>query len=153
MLRLAALLVIVMLAAPVAWAGFDDGVAAYDQGDFAAAVAEWTPLAEAGDVRAQYRLGRMFEKGEGVARDDVRAAAWYLAAAQRGETDAQVDLGILYAEGRGVAKDPAEAYMWWEIAELHGNTMGGAMQVLIERGMSLADTDEAKRRAEAWEPK
>ncbi len=37
------------LTAP-AWAGFDEGWAAYNRGDYATALREWRPLAEQGDA-------------------------------------------------------------------------------------------------------
>ena len=40
-----------------AWAAdYYKGVAAYDAGDYATALAEWKPLAEQGDADAQYIL-------------------------------------------------------------------------------------------------
>ncbi len=40
-------------------------------------------LAETGDAKAQFNLGRMYAKGEGVAENDVQAYKWWnLAAAQ-----------------------------------------------------------------------
>ena len=38
-------------------AGFQAGVAAAQKGDYAAALREWTPLAEQGDAEAQNNLG------------------------------------------------------------------------------------------------
>ena len=47
---------------------FNKGVAAYESGDFATALREWRPLAEQGVADAQYNLGVMYDKGEGVHR-------------------------------------------------------------------------------------
>ncbi len=55
----------VSLAAP-AWAGFDEGMAAYKRGDYETAIQEWKPLAKQGVADAQYNLGVMY--GEGLAR-------------------------------------------------------------------------------------
>jgi len=79
------LAVVAVLAAPAALAGFDDGVAAYDRGDYAVAFEAWQPLAEQGDVRAQYRLGRLYETGDGVAQDDAQALRWFNAAGAQGD--------------------------------------------------------------------
>ena len=35
-----------------AWAGFDEGMAAYERGDFATALEQWQPLANQGDAGA-----------------------------------------------------------------------------------------------------
>ena len=60
------------------------GSVAYNAGDYATALAEWTPLAEAGDVRAQYGLGRMYADGDGVEQDDKKAEKWRSLAARSG---------------------------------------------------------------------
>ena len=40
------------------------GWQAYQRGDFATAIAEWTPLAESGDAQAQYNLGVTYSQVE-----------------------------------------------------------------------------------------
>ena len=60
MKRLAlALALLVSLAAP-AWAGFDEGTAAYARGDYATAFREFKTPAEEGDAHAQNNLGFMY---------------------------------------------------------------------------------------------
>ena len=54
-------------------------------------------LADQGDVNAQYELGRMFENGQSVAKNDQLAVAWYRKAAEQGHAEAQASLGVLYA--------------------------------------------------------
>ncbi len=39
-----------------AWAGFDEGEAAYQRGDYATALREWRPLAGQGHAEAQFKL-------------------------------------------------------------------------------------------------
>ncbi len=53
-------------------AGFDEGWAAYQRGDYATALEEWLPLANSGNANAQYNLGIMYANGTGVAQDDPR---------------------------------------------------------------------------------
>ena len=68
-----------------AWAGFEEGQAAYERGDYAAALREWRSLAERDkDVRAQLKLARMYRRGEGVTQDQAAAVEWYTKAAERG---------------------------------------------------------------------
>ena len=57
------------LSSPVAAQDFQKGLAAAQAGDFATALQEWKPLAEAGDVDAQYNLGIMYDNGDGVPQD------------------------------------------------------------------------------------
>ena len=94
-------------------ADFQVGLEAYDRGDYAAALREWRPLAEGGEAAAQYRLGVMYDDGEGVLEDDREAARWYRRAAEQGYAAAQLDLGLMYAVGRGVDEDDREAAYWY----------------------------------------
>jgi len=57
MRRIAATLAVVvalLFSAGSAWADFDDGLAAYERGDYSTAFLEWRPLAEQGLAQAQY---------------------------------------------------------------------------------------------------
>ncbi len=77
-----AVALLVSLTAP-AWAGFDEGVAAYDRGDYAADSREFKPLAEQGFAVARGSLGVMYANGVIVPQDLVQAHLWFnLAAAQ-----------------------------------------------------------------------
>ena len=51
------------LSSPVAAQDFQKGFAAYNAGDYATALQEWKPLAEAGNVVAQNNLGLMDKNG------------------------------------------------------------------------------------------
>ena len=71
----------------VCWsADFQKGLAAYEKGDYATALKEWTPLAEQGDADAQSNLGFMYDNGEGVPQDYVRAHMWVNLGASNGVT-------------------------------------------------------------------
>ena len=48
---------------------FEKGFAAAQKDDYAAALREFRPLAEQGDVAAQYNLGVMYYSGQGVTQD------------------------------------------------------------------------------------
>ncbi len=83
-------------------------------------VAELRSKAEQGDASAQFKLGVMYEAGEGVTKDPKEAVKWYRMAAEQGNTLAQYNLGVMYATGAGVAKDPAEAVKWYRTAAEQG---------------------------------
>jgi len=77
------------LASGMAFAGpLEDGVAAYTRADYAAAMRLLKPLAEKGNSDAQYLLGGMYHKGQGVSEDKVRAYLYYDLAARAGDEDA-----------------------------------------------------------------
>jgi len=67
--------------------------------------------AEQGDPYAQFNLGLLYKKGDGVARDDALAATWLRLAAKQGLAFAQNHLGAMYYNGRGVEQDDHEAFI------------------------------------------
>ena len=90
-------LAVLLGSAGMSWsADFQKGYTAYQSGDYATALREWTPLAEQGDVDAQYNLGWMYAKGKGVPQDDKTAVKWYRLAAKQGLADAQYNLKWMY---------------------------------------------------------
>ncbi len=103
------------LTAP-AWAGVDEGVAAYKRGDYATALREFRPLAERGDAKAQYGLGVMYLNGQGVPQDSAEVVKWHRKAAEQGYAKAQYNLGFMYINGLGVPRDYAEAAKWYRKA-------------------------------------
>ena len=118
-----AALVGVLVSGPVslAVAGFDEGVAAYERGDYATAVKEFRAVAEQGAPDAQYNLGFMYEDGTGVVQDYKEAVKWYRKAADRGHTSAQYNLGFMYDGGKGVVQDYKEAIKWYRTAAEQGH--------------------------------
>jgi TPR repeat protein len=77
--------------------------AAENAGDYERALVEYERAD--GIPFAQYRLGRMYEKGLGTTQDDAQAAHWYRAASDAGYLPAQIALANLYDQGRGVSQD------------------------------------------------
>ena len=76
-----------------AFAGpWEDGMAAYNRGDYTPAIQLFRPLAAKGNAKAQHLIGVMYHKGEGVARSSVRAFAWFSLAAAHGDSDAKAKL-------------------------------------------------------------
>src|SRR5438046_987324 len=87
------------------------GAAAYKRGDYATALSIFRPLAEQGNVTAQFDLGVMYANGHGVVQDHVEALSWYRLAADQRDPDAQNNIGELYLFGLGVPQDKVRAYM------------------------------------------
>jgi hypothetical protein len=111
------------------WGGdVDKGLAAYESGDFATALQEWVPLAEQGDAGAQFMLGAMYEKGDGVPQDSQISVKWYTLAAEQGHHPAQTNLGTMYRKGDGVPQDYEIAVKWYTLAAEQGNA---AAQTLL----------------------
>ena len=64
-----------LLSASGAQAGpWEDGMAAYNRGDYLPAIRLFRPLAENGNRKAQNVIGAMYSKGEGVQRNLQRFA-------------------------------------------------------------------------------
>ena len=97
------LAVVFLAVAPWARAGLQEGIDAYDRGDYQAALKEFRPLK--GDKRAQFLMGVMYEQGHGVPRDDKAASGWYRKAAEQGDAEAQYNLGRMYDLGQGVPQN------------------------------------------------
>ncbi|WP_066699157.1 SPOR domain-containing protein [Sphingobium amiense] len=90
------LMVTAMLAtAAPALADVKAGVDAWQQGDYARAIAQWRPLAEAGDPDAQFNLGQAYKLGRGVQPDFDAALDWYRKAQRQGHLRAEDNLGLL----------------------------------------------------------
>lgn len=106
---ISSLATLILAISSTARAGMEEGVAAYTNRDYSAALQEFMPLAEAGKSLAQVYVGMMYQKGDGVVEDHRLAAAWYMKAALQGEPLAQYALGRLYYLGDGIEKDYASA--------------------------------------------
>jgi TPR repeat protein len=76
-----------------AFAGpWEDGMAAYNRGDYVPAVQVFRAMAAQGNAEAQMFLGVMYRKGRGVTRSSQRAFVWFARAAARGNTQAKTEL-------------------------------------------------------------
>ena len=103
------------------WTILGGGYQSYLKGDYDAAYEEWLPLAELGDIEAQFNLGVMYDEGAGVDKDLAVAADWYLKAADQGFVDAQSNLGMMYLHGHGVPCDYKKASTWFRKAASQGD--------------------------------
>jgi TPR repeat protein len=121
LLILPVLLLTLLVGNPAFSADYQKGLTAYESGDYATALREWTPLAEQGYADAQSNLGAMYEKGLGVPQDFKTAVKWYTLAAEQGYASAQSNLGLMYAKGQGVIQDYVRAHMWFNIAASSGH--------------------------------
>ena len=93
-------------------ADYEAGVNAYYRQDYEAALREFKTVAAAGDENAQYNVGLMYLKGQGVPENPEEAWRWFQRAAMQGQVDAQSFLGALYADGQGVHQDYTLAAYW-----------------------------------------
>ena len=143
-------LLLSLLSSPGWSADYDKGVTAFENGDFATALREWTPLAEQGDARARFALGVMYRDGKGVLQDYKTAVNWFTRAAEQGHVLAQRHLGWLYRDGKGVLQDNIYAHMWLSISALPPHDPDGYMQEnidIVAGKMTSAEISAAEKRA------
>ena len=84
------LFVVAVLASPFSLAGVDEGMAAFDRGEYDVALREIQPAALAGQPRAQYHHGVIRESRSVPGVTQVEATAWYARAANQSDAKAQV---------------------------------------------------------------
>lgn len=84
--------------------GVLDGAAAYRAADYAKAYEIWQPLAENGNIRAQFHIGALYFEGRGVTKDLDSARFWLGRAAARGSQPAQALLDRIDSEPRAVSR-------------------------------------------------
>jgi len=90
-----------------AGAGYEEGVEAREKGDYAEALHQW--LVASDDPRCMTAIGVMYDYGEGLPKDETRAAEWYAKAADKGEYRAIAQLAGLSLTGAGgVSRTPEE---------------------------------------------
>ena len=115
--------------------------------------AEFTPKAKNGDVEAQYRLGRLYIEGQGVAPSEKRGMLWIKRAAEGGLAIAQNDMGVMYAEGAIVRKDWVQAAKWL-ILSGEKNDYGPAQTYWkdnIRDNISAEDLKKARELVDKWQ--
>jgi TPR repeat protein len=147
LLILPVLLLTLLVGTPAFSADFQKGVTAYESGDYATALREWTPLAKQGDASAQYYLGVMYDKGQGLPQDYKTAVKWWRLAAKQGNAVAQTNLGKMLYQGQGVLQDYVLAHMWFNIAVSNGNENGGKVRDLVATQMTPSQIAEAQKLA------
>lgn len=81
-----------------------------------------TELARAhnGDARAQFNVGLLYLKGEGVPQDYKEARFWIEKAAQQGNADAQISMARLLLNENISRENMDKARQWLEMASSQG---------------------------------
>lgn len=93
------------------------------------------PVARAVDAPPPEALAAQalaYEHGEGVPKDQRKAAALYCEAARRGDVGAMFNLGWMYANGRGVERDDALAAYFFSRAAREGHAQAREMLKFVD---------------------
>lgn len=104
-----------------AWDDYDAAVHAYALGHMQQALNGYLLLAEEGFALAQFQLGVMYFKGQGVDQDFTQAQTWFTKAAEQGNTEAQINLGFIFDQGLGVVQNHKKAFFWYRKAGEQGD--------------------------------
>ncbi|MFC1672879.1 tetratricopeptide repeat protein [Pseudomonadota bacterium] len=82
---------------------------------------ETLPKADAGDAKAQFEIAKMYETGDGTAKEMALAVKWYMKAADQGNPAAKFQLAWMYANGIGVRQDYFTAAKYYRLAATFDN--------------------------------
>ena len=96
---------------------------AQENGDYKRMASLLLPLADSGDVEAQYALAGLCENGHGVRKSLKKAFTWYEKAALQGHILAQYRMGDFYEDfaTTPVRRNLAKAAEWYKLAVMQGN--------------------------------
>jgi len=101
--------------------------------------------ADQGNAQCQFVLGTHYFTGNGLPKDEAKAAEWFTKAALQGNTAAQVLLGSAYQLGMGVSKDYVMAYAWYNIAAATGDASAAKCRDEIASRLTPEKIAEAQK--------
>ena len=101
----------------------DEAMEAYRRGDYVTALLGLESYVKHDNAWAQYMIGVMYENGEALPQDDVKAVWWYRLAAEQGMALARSHLGYMYFTGSGVLQDDVKAMFWYRLAARQGDAL------------------------------
>ena len=157
-MRLLLVLFACVAASPALAGPYEDAFAAYDKGDYAAAVQIYRSLADKGDPRAQNNLCAMYSQGMGVVQDYEAALLWCRKAADQGNPASQYNLGRMYFDASWMPADYVQAYKWFNLAagladqtkERDVRDAAMTYRSLVAAKMSAAQIAEAQKLTREW---
>jgi TPR repeat protein len=122
---------------------FQLGRAYQKKGDFSSALVQHRKAADHGYLPAQFALGVMYQNGQGVAQNSVKAVEWWRKAAANGHAKSQEVLGVLYSLGAVVRRNDAEAVVKWlhKAADQGLATSQVSLGKIYQTGRGVAQND------------
>ena len=104
------------------WAqSYENGQAAYAEGDWLAAERLWQEEAAEGSAVALLGMGNLYDFGLVGTSDPERAFSLYLSAAKGGLAEAAFNVAVMHDSGIGTPQDLGAAASWYSFAALGGN--------------------------------
>jgi TPR repeat protein len=102
---------------------------------------------------AQFNLGVMCAKGQGIPKEDAKAMQWFQKAADQGDCGAQFQLGNIHqrssfgASTANATQSRIEAYKWFHLAAAQGYLGAQTAYETLSKSMSTTDVADGNRRA------
>jgi len=120
------------------------GVAAREKQQYLKALEAWRRASAQGDAEADYRIGLLYARGEGVVQSLPDAVSWYRRAAEAGHADAQYQLGLIYLNGANSAAGGLDH--WFEVAsQQNSEAAQQTLNMLFPNGIAVEkDLDQAR---------
>ena len=143
-------LAVMALTGPANAGPYEDGLAAAERHDYAAALKYWQRLAEQGNTKLQFTVGLIYYNGRDVPQDQTEAAKWFRLAAEQGDARAQDSLGLMYEKGWGVGQDYLQALMWFNLAAMQGYEKAQKGRDFLARKMTPDQIAKAELIAREW---
>jgi len=119
--------------------------------------AEWYRKAAGQNHRlAQYNLGIMLSRGQGIEKDDAAALTWMQLAAESGDPGAQFNLGnrcqrlSMSGSEQEATESRIEAYKWFSLASAQGYKDSVTFFERVTYGMSREEVTEGNQRVSAF---
>lgn len=126
-------------------------LAMFYYGDDAKRIYWYEKAAQQGDSWAKFMLGRAYQEGEGVEKDERKAATLFEEAATQGDECAIANIGICYFYGQGVEQDYKKAVMWFEKVAENGfyniNRVRKCLAECYEKGLGVKKNEQ---KAKYW---
>jgi TPR repeat protein len=126
--------------------------------DFTQAAQWYLKAADQDHALAQFNLGIMYARGQGVLRDDKQSQVWIRKAAHLGDAGAQYNLGMRqHRISMGEASSDScesriEAYKWLRLAAAQGYAASETGCECVALGMTREGVADADRRVAAFIP-
>lgn len=99
---------------------YEESKKLYDEKKYSLAIKKLLPAAQKGHKKAQYRMGRCYDTGHGVAENNTIAFSWYMKAAAQNHAKSQYQVGRCYKKGKGVKKDRVKAFKYFTLSANKG---------------------------------
>jgi hypothetical protein len=156
------LFVITLSVTTICKADFNEGVEAYNRGDYTTALKKWEAVAEQSSINnnfewhpklsqhvpdSQYAVALLYWQGKGVNQDYKKAEKWLTLAATAGHSEAQLKLAYLLMMGLTGTENYIDAKQWLEKSANQGNVDAQYnLAMLYFKGLGVKqDHEEAKK--------